>query len=196
MFAAPAEHQAFAGFVAVPVDGDAGIGTAGAEGDVVLEQHRSAFELKGVLVAELAARRRRDELGVIEAFGLKGVVPAGADAALGLPKVGQLVERLKKGGVTDAEVQTAISKLIAERAYARDGSFAQAEQLNECIAVGDWTLQVSLEEKIVHPVKPYSPGGPLHHRGRCRLLHNAPCQIDGRHEQGRTRRLGFVDPTV
>ena len=58
------------------------------------------------------------------------------------------VERLKKDGPTAAEVSTAVAKLIAERAYARDGSFAQAEQINECIAVGDWTLYVSLEDKF------------------------------------------------
>ena len=58
------------------------------------------------------------------------------------------IERMKKGGVTDAEVRMAVAKMLAERAYARDGSFAQAEQLNECIAVGDWTLYVSLEEKF------------------------------------------------
>jgi zinc protease len=58
------------------------------------------------------------------------------------------IERIKKDGVTPAEVQTSIAKLLAERAYARDGSFAQAEQINECIAVGDWTLYVSLEEKF------------------------------------------------
>ncbi len=58
------------------------------------------------------------------------------------------IERMKKDGVTAAEVQTAIAKLLAERAYARDGSFAQAEQINEAIAVGDWTLYVSLEEKF------------------------------------------------
>ena len=58
------------------------------------------------------------------------------------------IERIKKDGVTAAEVQTAVAKMLAERAYARDGSFAQAEQINECIAVGDWTLYVSLEEKF------------------------------------------------
>ena len=58
------------------------------------------------------------------------------------------IERIKKDGVTAGEVQTAVAKMIAERAYARDGSFAQAEQINECIAVGDWTLYVSLEEKF------------------------------------------------
>ena len=55
---------------------------------------------------------------------------------------------MKKSGVTEGEVQTAVAKLLAERAYARDGSFAQAEQINECIAVGDWTLFVTLGEKF------------------------------------------------
>ena len=58
------------------------------------------------------------------------------------------IERMKKDGVTAAEVQTAVAKLLAERSFARDGSFAQAEQINECIAVGDWTLYISLDEKF------------------------------------------------
>ncbi len=57
------------------------------------------------------------------------------------------IERIKKDGVTSAEVQTAVAKMLAERAFAGDGSFAQAEQINEAIAVGDWTLYVSLGEK-------------------------------------------------
>ncbi len=57
------------------------------------------------------------------------------------------IERIKKDGVTAAEVQTAVAKLLADRSFAGDGTFAQAEQINECIAVGDWTLFVSLEEK-------------------------------------------------
>ena len=58
------------------------------------------------------------------------------------------IERMKKDGPTAAEVATAVAKMISERAFARDGSFAQAEQINECIAVGDWTLYVSIEEKF------------------------------------------------
>jgi zinc protease len=58
------------------------------------------------------------------------------------------IEHIKEDGVTAAEVETAVAKLLAERAYAGDGSYAQAEQINECIAVGDWTLYVSLEEKF------------------------------------------------
>jgi len=58
------------------------------------------------------------------------------------------IDRIRKTGVTPAELQTAVAKLLAERAYARDGSFAQAEQLNESIAVGDWTLHVSFDDKL------------------------------------------------
>ena len=58
------------------------------------------------------------------------------------------IERIKRDGVTPAEVLTAVAKMLAERAFARDGTFAQAEQINECIAVADWTLYVSLEEKF------------------------------------------------
>ncbi len=50
------------------------------------------------------------------------------------------VAKLKKDGVTPAEVSRAINKLLAGIAYARDGSFAIASQINEPIAVGDWTL--------------------------------------------------------
>ena len=58
------------------------------------------------------------------------------------------IERVKKDGVSSSEVQTAIAKLLAERAYSRDGTYAKAEQINEAIAVGDWTLFVTLDEKF------------------------------------------------
>ncbi len=58
------------------------------------------------------------------------------------------IEKIKTGSVTASEVETAVAKMLAERAYVRDGSFAQAEQINETIAVGDWTLYISMEEKF------------------------------------------------
>ena len=58
------------------------------------------------------------------------------------------IERVKKDGVTAIEVETAAAGLLTEQAFARDGSFAQAQAINECIAVGDWTLFVSLGDKI------------------------------------------------
>ncbi len=56
------------------------------------------------------------------------------------------VERLKKDGVTEAEVSAATGKLLADMAYARDGSFNIAARINEDIAAGDWTLYFSVEE--------------------------------------------------
>jgi zinc protease len=58
------------------------------------------------------------------------------------------IEKVKKDGVTPAEVERAINKLIAGIAYQRDGSFAMAGQINEMIAVGDWTYYLGLLDKI------------------------------------------------
>ena len=55
------------------------------------------------------------------------------------------IERIKTEGVTDSEVRTAQAGILARRAYSRDGSFALAAELNECIAVGDWSLYATME---------------------------------------------------
>ena len=58
------------------------------------------------------------------------------------------IERVKKDGVTDAEVATALGKYKASTAYGRDGSFSIASDLNESIAAGDWTLYHTVDEAI------------------------------------------------
>ena len=58
------------------------------------------------------------------------------------------VEKVKKDGVTAAEVSRAINKLLAGIAFRRDGSFAIAGHINEAIAVGDWTVYSGLLEKL------------------------------------------------
>ena len=60
----------------------------------------------------------------------------------------QEIERLKKDGVTETELQAAVAKALADAAFQRDGSFAIAGNLNEYIAVGDWTLYYTLEDAI------------------------------------------------
>lgn len=55
---------------------------------------------------------------------------------------------MKKDGVTPEEVSSAVSQLLAASAYARDGSFAIASDLNEYISSGDWTLYVTLDDAI------------------------------------------------
>ena len=58
------------------------------------------------------------------------------------------IERVKRDGVTDAEVATALGKYKASTAYGRDGSFSIASDLNESIAAGDWTLYHTVDEAI------------------------------------------------
>lgn len=56
------------------------------------------------------------------------------------------IEHVKKDGVTQEELATALAKYDAATAYARDGSFAIASVLNEAIAAGDWTLYYTLDD--------------------------------------------------
>ena len=58
------------------------------------------------------------------------------------------LERVEKDGVTADEVASAIAKYTASTAYSRDGSMAMAYAINECIAVGDWSLYYALEEAV------------------------------------------------
>jgi len=57
----------------------------------------------------------------------------------------QEVETLKRDGVSESELKAAIAKTLADSAFKRDGSFAVAGNLNECIAAGDWSLFYSLD---------------------------------------------------
>jgi zinc protease len=56
------------------------------------------------------------------------------------------IERLKKEGVTESEVATALGKYAAATAFGRDGAFSIAGNLNEAIAAGDWTLYYTVDE--------------------------------------------------
>ncbi len=60
----------------------------------------------------------------------------------------QEIERLKTEGVSDGELKAAIAKTLADAAFKRDGSFAIAGNLNECIAAGDWSLFYTLDEAM------------------------------------------------
>ncbi|MCK5456567.1 MAG: insulinase family protein, partial [Melioribacteraceae bacterium] len=58
------------------------------------------------------------------------------------------IKKIKTDGVTEDEVNRAISQIAAETAYDRDGSFSIASQLNEAIAMGDWTFYVNYLENL------------------------------------------------
>ena len=58
------------------------------------------------------------------------------------------ITKIKNDGVTAAEVARVKQQYIAEDAYKRDGTAAIAEEINEWIAVGDWTLYVTFPQKV------------------------------------------------
>ncbi len=58
------------------------------------------------------------------------------------------IAKVTKDGVEPAEVTRAINKMLAALAFGRDGSFAIAGQINESIAVGDWTNYLTMLDQI------------------------------------------------
>jgi zinc protease len=58
------------------------------------------------------------------------------------------ITKIKTNGVTAAEVARVKQQYIAADAYKRDGTAAIAGEINEWIAVGDWTLYVTFPQKV------------------------------------------------
>lgn len=58
------------------------------------------------------------------------------------------IEALIGGGVTEDELNRAKSVLRAQIVYGRDGPYAIADQINEAIAMGDWSSYVNRPNKI------------------------------------------------
>jgi len=58
------------------------------------------------------------------------------------------ITKIKTDGVTDTEVARVKQQYIAADAYKRDGTAAIAAEINEWIAVGDWTLYVSFPQRV------------------------------------------------
>jgi zinc protease len=58
------------------------------------------------------------------------------------------LERIRNGGVTEAELARVKQQYVAENAYRRDGSGAIVSELNSWIAIGDWTRYVTFPQQI------------------------------------------------
>lgn len=57
-------------------------------------------------------------------------------------------ELLRKKGVTNEEIDRVKGQIHAGQAYSRDGSYSIASNLNEAIAIGDWTYYTNYLENI------------------------------------------------
>lgn len=62
--------------------------------------------------------------------------------------IAQEIENLIAGGVSEEELQRAKSVIEAQTVYDRDGPYAIASAINECIALGDWSTYLTLPEAI------------------------------------------------
>jgi len=51
-------------------------------------------------------------------------------------------------GVTDAELERARRQVVADEAFGRDGPMAAVSQLNEAVALGDWTLFAERRDRL------------------------------------------------
>ena len=58
------------------------------------------------------------------------------------------IQRIIGDGVTEDELEQAKAVIMANVVYGRDGSYAIADQLNEAIAMGNWTKYVTQPEAI------------------------------------------------
>jgi zinc protease len=58
------------------------------------------------------------------------------------------MDKIKATGVTAAEIERVKQQYVAADAYKRDGTAAKASELNEWIAIGDWTLYVTFPQKV------------------------------------------------
>ncbi|CAA6689631.1 MULTISPECIES: pitrilysin family protein [unclassified Lentimonas] len=58
------------------------------------------------------------------------------------------IKKLISGGVTEDELARAKAVIQANTVYGRDGPYAIADQINEAIAMGDWTTYVNLPKAI------------------------------------------------
>lgn len=58
------------------------------------------------------------------------------------------VDKIKRDGVTQAELTRVLGPYRADQAYRRDGTDSAAAALNEYLAMGDWTLYVNYLDKL------------------------------------------------
>lgn len=130
----------------------------------LLDKDRPALDVAGVLLTAprkgilykklvdeklasdvaLSTHPFRDEnLFIIHVALTKGVKPEKVERIV----VDELA-RMARDVSKPKEVEKVVLGLMAKEAFARDGSFALASVLNECIAAGDWTYAIRYENEV------------------------------------------------
>lgn len=81
-------------------------------------------------------------------FMLYGTLSPDTDHATVEAELKAVLAEIAGGGLSDDELARARRQVVAEEAFNRDGPFAVVAQLNEAIAVGDWTLFSTFRDRI------------------------------------------------
>ena len=88
-------------------------------------------------------RLRDPGLFVLYAALAPGVTHAAVEAELVA-----VLDDVARDGLTDAELARGRQQVVADEAFGRDGPYAVVAQLNEAIALGDWTLFAEYRDRI------------------------------------------------
>ena len=81
-------------------------------------------------------------------FMLYGMLAPDVDAATVEAELRAVMQSVVDDGVTEAELERGRRQVIADEAFERDGPYSVVSQLNEAIAVGDWTLFTDYRRRI------------------------------------------------
>ncbi|MFN3596543.1 MAG: M16 family metallopeptidase [Rubricoccaceae bacterium] len=100
---------------------------------------------RGLTAAAFAFYPRLRDPGLFLLYGALTPGTPAADVEAGLREA---LREVARKGITAAELARARRQVVAEEAFARDGPFSVVAQLNEAIAVGDWTLFARYRERI------------------------------------------------
>jgi zinc protease len=118
--------------------------------DAILSSGKSARLYRALvdrgiaLNADSGTDRRHDlSLHLVSAAIAPGATHEQVEAALW-----EEIERIQQQGVTPAEIERVKQQYVAADSYRRDGTAGVAAEINEWIAVGDWTLYVTFPQRV------------------------------------------------
>jgi zinc protease len=118
--------------------------------ELVLSQGKSSRLSRALVDTSLASRASANAAMLHDPglFSVDALVAPGVSPEKVEKVILDEVERVKRDGVTAAEMQRVLGPYRADVAYRRDGTGSAAGALNEYIAMGDWTLYVTYLAKL------------------------------------------------
>lgn len=102
---------------------------------------------EGLTTSVSGSNSRHHDPGLFYFFGM--LIP-GVKHQTVEKRIGQVIKEIQKKGVTEGELSRAKRQIETYQAFDRDGSYAIASELNEAIAIGDWTFYTTYMDRLNH----------------------------------------------